>query len=174
MTHADLQAALARMDITMDAAEAHGWLVGGLCTRAGYGAQAWLAELADGEVTDPDAELERLPQSTLDVLSSEGFEFAPLVPGDAAPLRERVTALAAWCDGFLYGVGSGAPDPKVAQAGEVGEFLADVADIARVELEPGRAADAGEGDYAELFEFVRTGVQLTFDTFDAVRARAEG
>ncbi len=174
MTHADLQAALARMDITVDAAEAHGWLVGALCTRRGYDAKAWLGELSDGATPDGDPELERLPQRTLEVLSSEGFEFVPLVPVDTAPLLDRVAALAAWCDGFLYGIGSGAPDPKIAQAGEVGEFLADAADIARVALEPGREADAGEGDYAELFEFVRTGAQLTFDTFDAARAHAKG
>jgi len=175
MTHEDLQSALARMDITVDAAEAHGRLCGAICTRRGYGAGEWLADLADGDgIPEPGPELLRLPKWTLEVLSSEGFEFEPLLPGEAAPLGERVAALAAWCDGFLFGIGSGAPDPKLAQAGEVGEFLGDIADIARVELEPGRKADAGESDYTELFEFVRAGVQLTFDELAPARAHAQG
>lgn len=174
MTHADLQAALSRMGMTMDASEAHGWLCGALCTRAGFGASEWLAELADGDVPEPEPELQRLAAWTLEVLASDGFEFEPLLPGEDAPLADRVAALAAWCDGFLYGVGSGAPDPKKVQAGEVGEFLADLADIARVELEPGRKSEAGENDYAELVEFVRAGAQLTFDELAAARAHARG
>jgi uncharacterized protein YgfB (UPF0149 family) len=176
MTHADLQSALERMDIAMDAAEAHGLLCGALCTRPAYGAREWLSELADDAAPDLQAEAEagRLPSWTLEVLSSEGFEFEPLLPGADIPLGERIASLAAWCDGFLFGIGSGAPDPKLAQAGAVGEFLADIADIARVELEPDRMTEAGEGDYAELFEYLRAGVQLTFDELAPARARAQG
>jgi uncharacterized protein YgfB (UPF0149 family) len=177
MTHADLQAALARMDITVDAAEAHGWLAGALCVRAGYGAKDWLAELAadaGGERPAPDAALEALPAATLAAFRSEDFGFAPLLPADAAPLRERVAALAAWSGGFLYGIGTGASDAAIAKAGDVGEFLRDLADIARAELEPGRAADAGEGDFAELYEFVRAGAQLAFEELEGARAHAQG
>jgi uncharacterized protein YgfB (UPF0149 family) len=176
MTHAELESALERMDITMNAAEAHGLLCGALCTRPGYGARDWLAEIAEDAAPDFRAEPEigRLPAWTLEVLSSEGFEFEPLLPGEEAPLAERIAALAAWCDGFLYGIGSGAPDPKLAQKGDVGEFLADIADIARVELEPGRRTEGGEGDYVELFEYLRAGVQLTFDELAPARAHAKG
>jgi uncharacterized protein YgfB (UPF0149 family) len=175
VTHAELQAALADADITVDAAEAHGRLCGALCTRDGYDAEQWAAELAgDRRESEPKlpAELRGLPASTHEILQSDAFEFEPLLPGDDAPLGERVSALAAWCDGFLYGVGSGAPDPGVVATGEVGEFLGDLADIARAELEPGREGEAGEGDYAELFEFVRAGAQLTFDELAAARADA--
>ena len=177
MTHADLQAALARMDITVDAAEAHGWLAGALCVRGGYGAKDWLAELAadaGGEHPAPDAGLEALPAATLAAFRSEDFAFAPLLPADAAPLRERVAALAAWSGGFLYGIGTGASDAAIAKAGDVGEFLRDLADIARAELEPGRTADAGEGDFAELYEFVRAGAQLAFEELEGARAHAQG
>ncbi len=176
MTHADLQSALERMDITTGAAEAHGLLCGALCTRPGYGSREWLSEMAEGAPPDleGEAEIGRLPTWTLEVLSSDGFEFEPLLPGEGTPLEERVVALAAWCDGFLYGVGSGAPDPKMAQGGDVGEFLADIADIARVELEPGRRTEAGEGDYMELFEYLRAGVQLTFDALTPLRDHAKG
>ena len=174
MTHSELQDALARANITLDAAEAHGRLSGALCVRRGYGAADWLAELAadsGAEVPTPGQPLSEVAAETLEALSSDGFEFAPLLPDEDAPLAERVAALAAWSDGFLYGVGTGASQQSIVAAGDVGEFLRDLADIARAELEPGREADAGESDYAELVEFVRVGVQLVFEELEALRAQ---
>ena len=177
MTHADLAASLARMNITVDASEAHGWLAGALCAREGYGAKEWLAELAadsGGRHPAPDAGLKALPGATLAAFRSGDFAFAPLLPEESAPLRERVAALAAWSGGFLYGIGTGASEAALAKAGDVGEFLRDLADIARAELEPGRSADAGEGDFVELHEFVRAGAQLAFEEMEGARTRAKG
>ncbi|MGH8203890.1 MAG: UPF0149 family protein, partial [Steroidobacteraceae bacterium] len=153
------------------------WLAGSLCTREHDGAKEWLAELASesgAAGSAPDGTLAALAQESLSAFRAEEFAFAPLLPPDDAPLAERVAALATWCEGFLYGVGAGSPDPAVAQAGEVGEFLRDLADISRAELEPGRADEAGEADLAELIEFVRAGAQLTFDELAGARAHAQG
>lgn len=177
MTHAELQAALARMDTTVDPAEAHGRLCGALCVREAYGAKQWLEELGDGQgaaAQPPDPDLERFPAEARETLESAEFEFAPLLPDDDAPLRERVAALAAWCEGFLYGIGTGSSDADIAQTEDVGEFLGDLADIAQAELEPGRDDAAGEGDFMELFEFVRAGAQLAYDELAGARAHAAG
>lgn len=177
VTHEELQAALSRVDITADAAEAHGLLCGALCTREGYGAEDWLADLAaepHAAVPAADPQLARLPGQVLDALRSTDFEFEPLLPDDEAPLADRVAALAAWCGGFLYGVGTGSPDPGTVNAGEVGEYLRDLADIAQASLEPGRGTEAGEGDLFELVEFVRAGAQLTYDTLAGARPHAAG
>ena len=75
----------------------------------------WLAELAadqDVAVSAPDPTLLRMPEEVLDALRSPDFEFEPLLPADDVPLAERVAALAAWCGGFLYGFGAGAPKPE--------------------------------------------------------------
>ncbi len=177
MTHEELQAALSRAEMTAEAAEAHGLLCGALCTREAYGAKDWLADLAadQGSPTPAaDPALDRLPGQVLEAFRSEEFEFQPLLPGDDAPLEDRVAALAAWCGGFLYGVGAGSPDSAAVRSGEVGEFLRDLGDIARAELEPGRSAEAGEGDFFELVEFVRAGAQLAFDELAGARAHAAG
>ena len=165
------------MNLTVDAAEAHGWLCGALCARKDYDARQWLADLAadagvEAVVPAPDDALRRLPELTLEALRSPEFEFAPLLPVEHAPLRDRVAALAAWSGGFLYGVGTGVSSQAIEKAGDVAEYLRDLADIARVELEPERNTDAGEGDFAELFEFVRAGAQLTFDELEGARAHA--
>ncbi len=175
MNHEELRDALAHADITVDASEAHGLLCGALCTRESFGARDWLAELATdrgGGVPDPDAALLRLPGEVLDALRSPDLEFEPLLPADDAPLRDRVAALAAWCVGFLYGVGAGGAKPEALRTGEVGEYLGDLADISRAELEPGRDAEAGEGDFFELVEFVRAGAQLAFDELAGSRSHA--
>jgi uncharacterized protein len=175
MTHADLQASLVRMDITVDPSEAHGRLCGALCVREAFGAKEWLGEMADGPgAAGADPVIERLPALTRDSLESAEFEFAPLLPDDDAPLSERVAALAAWCEGFLYGIGAGSSDADIARTEDVGEFLGDLADIARAELEPGRSDAAGEGDFVELFEFVRAGAQLAYDELAGARAHAAG
>ena len=177
MTHPELQDALERVNITIDASEAHGWLSGALCVRKDYGATDWLAELAadsGGEVPVAEPPLAEAPAETLAALESDGFEFAPLLPDDDAPLADRVAALATWSGGFLYGIGTGASDQAVAKASDVAEFLRDLADIARAELEPGRAGDAGEKDFMELVEFVRAGAQLAFVELAAARAHAAG
>jgi uncharacterized protein len=177
MTHAELQAALARMDITVDASEAHGRLCGALCVRETYSAKEWIGELADGPgvaATSPDPDLDGLPDEARESLESAEFEFAPLLPEDDAPLGERVAALAAWCEGFVYGIGTGSTDADIARTEDVGEFLGDLADIAQAELEAGRSDAAAEGDFMELFEFVRAGAQLAYDELAGARAHAAG
>jgi len=177
VTHEELQAALSRVDINMDAAEAHGLLCGALCTRESYGAKDWLAELAADQGTAPpaaDPELTRLPGQVLEAFQSPEFAFEPLLPGDDAPLAGRVAALASWCGGYLYGIGTGAPDPATVRSGDVAEYLRDLADIVRAELEPGRSGEAGEGDFFELVEFVRAGAQLAFHALAGARTHAAG
>jgi uncharacterized protein YgfB (UPF0149 family) len=175
VNHEELQAALARAGMAADASGAHGLLCGALCTRANYGAREWLAELAADQgvaVTEPDPQLLRLPGQVLEALHSADLEFEPLLPAEDVPLAERVAALAAWCDGYLYGAGAGAAGPEALRGGDAGEYLGDLADIARAELEPGRDAEAGEGDYFELVEFVRAGAQLAFDELAEARSHA--
>jgi hypothetical protein len=179
MTHREIQSALEGLDIAFDAAEAHGILCGALCVRPAYDARAWIADLVEdsgARVSDraPPEGLLAAQEETLDALRSLDFSFSPAIPDDETPLSERVAALAAWCDGFLYGIGSGSLGGDILKEANLSEFLRDLTDIARAELEPGRDADAGEADFIELFEFVRAGAQLSFDELAQARAHAQG
>lgn len=177
MTYRELQAILDRMDTAIGAAEAHGWLCGALCVRADYGTPEWLAELAAeaGGAAPGDASvpaLRSLHEDTLEALRSPEFTFMPLLPEDEAPLAERVPALAAWCGGFLYGIGTGAAGKAVTKMGDVGELLEDLADITRAEAGPEGDKEGEEGDFAELVEFVRAGAQLAWEETAPLRATA--
>jgi len=180
MTYRELQTALDRMGVAVGAAEAHGWLCGALCARtSSYGAPDWLRELAPEAAAGSSngasgKALQAVHEETLDALRSPDFTFAPLLPGDDAMLRDRVAALASWCDGFLYGIGTGASGREIMKKGDIGEFLRDLADIARAELEPGRSAEAGERDFTELYEFVCAGVQLVWDELAGAEAHEAG
>lgn len=175
MTYRELQAILDRMDAACDAAEAHGLLCGAMCARERFGAPEWLPELAqDAGATSigtaTEAALQALCDDTREALESPDFAFAPLLPGDDAPLAERVAALASWCTGYLYGIGTAGASGAILKHVDVREYLDDLAGITRAELEPGRNADAGEADYAELHEFVRAGAQLAWEELAGLRA----
>ena len=93
-----------------DAAEAHGSLCGALCSMAPYSMQDWINEiLPDGAALSEEsaAMLERVFTATATSFGEQGMEFEPLLPDDEQPLNGRANALALWCTGFLYGLGTG-------------------------------------------------------------------
>lgn len=168
MNHSGLQQLLEGLGSASGAAEVHGCLCGALCVRAGHGAAEWVGELVDG-VAEPvtgGMEVEALQQlhhETREALRARDPGFMPLLPEDTAPLGARVEALAAWCSGFLYGMGLGGAGSQLADAGAIAEILRDFAEIARAVLPVDATAEEGEQAYVELVEFVRAGAQLAFE-----------
>lgn len=174
VSYRELQAVLDGLGSAIGASEAHGCLCGALCARDACGTPEWIGELIEADAaTRLDVSSRRLLLALHDeadsALRSQDFGFAPLVPDDRTALAERVQALADWCGGFLYGVGAAGPGGPLAVSGEIGEVLRDLAEIARARVDPRESAEAGEEAFVELFEFVRAGVQLTFDELDAAR-----
>ncbi len=174
MTYAQVQAVLDGLGSAVGAAEAHGCLCGALCAREGYTTPEWIAELIDaatsGRIDDRSQRmLQEFHEATLQALRSQNFEFSPLVPDDRVTLDERVEALAAWSGGFLYGIGAGGAERRIAELDEVGEVLQDFSEIARARLDPLETAEAGESAFTELFEYLRAGAQLAFDELAAHR-----
>ena len=170
-SYADIQRVLADERSMTDAAEAHGTLVGALCTAAAYRFEDWLQEIL------PEGRAETVSNSTLrglyfltsETLAGQDLEFQPLLPEDAQPLDERTAALAQWCVGFLYGLGSGSIQDLKTLPGEVGEVVRDFDEITRVGVDGGETDEQNESAYAELVEFVRVGVQLVFEELEPLR-----
>lgn len=167
----ELQRALVASRALTDAAEAHGTLVGSLCaTRCSLA--DWLAEiLPDGRAESRAAEhLREVFEATSGSLTDGVLSFVPLLPPDDAPLPDRAVALGEWCQGFLYGLGSGAAVPDaVALPGEAGELLRDMTEITRVDVDPEDDPEANEAAYAELVEYVRVGVHLLYEHLQPLR-----
>jgi uncharacterized protein YgfB (UPF0149 family) len=169
--YADIQQVLAEERSLTDAAEAHGTLAGSLCTAPSYRFEDWLLEILPEGRPRPEhaSTLRELYSSTREALAGEMLEFEPLLPEDDGPLGDRTSALAQWCVGFLYGLGSGSLPDASGLPGEVGEVVRDFTEITRVEIDGGDSAESNESAYAELVEFVRVGAQLVFDELDSLR-----
>jgi uncharacterized protein len=175
---AEIAVALEQASSSVSAPEAHGCLAGGLCADPGYSLQQWLDEVVPDEsqlaVRSPDQPLTLLFDVTADALRGDDFEFNPLLPDDQNTLLERATALAQWCQGFLYGLGTGdlGALPKLPE--EVDEVMRDLEQIGKAAIEPGDFEENSEEDeesYAQVVEYVRVSVQLVFDELDALRAQ---
>ena len=157
-----LQRLLGSSHAVAEAAEAHGTLAGALCAAPGYRLADWLAEiLPEGAVpAAAGSELASLYEETRSALLGSELELQLLLPDDDQPIAARTEALALWCNGFLYGLGTnGAGDPA-ALPGDAGEVVRDLTEISRAGVEDADGPEANEEALAQLVEFVRLGVQL--------------
>jgi uncharacterized protein len=162
----DFEDVLATAGSLSDAAEAHGSLCGALCSVSPYRMQDWVNEiLPDGTALSDEsaAMLERVFTATANSFGEQGMEFEPLLPDDEQPLNGRANALALWCSGFLYGLGSGHISDLEALNGDVGEIVRDFTEISRATGDDADADESNEQAYAELVEFIRVAAQVVFE-----------
>jgi uncharacterized protein len=173
VTFPEVARVLQTLQSSVAAAESHGCLCGALCTTEQYTLQSWLDELvpeADEDPGDERATLRLLFADTVRALRGEEMEFQLLLPDDGDPLLERALALSQWCQGFLYGFGTGQAVPRDELTGEVEEVVRDLTHISQASVETGADAEEEEQAYAEIVEYVRAGVQLIHDELVEVRA----
>ena len=162
----DFEDTLATAGSLADAAEAHGSLCGALCSMAPYRMQDWLNEiLPDGAALSEEssAMIEKVFSATASSFGEQGMEFEPLLPDDEQPLNGRANALALWCTGFLYGLGTGHISDLEALGGDVGEIVRDFTEISRASGDEADADESNEQAYTELVEFIRVAAQVVFE-----------
>jgi uncharacterized protein len=170
----DFEDVLAAAGSLADAAEAHGSLCGALCSMAPYRMQDWVNEILPdgGSLTEESAAmLERVFSATAASFGEQGMEFEPLLPDDEQPLNGRANALALWCSGFLYGLGTGQISDLSALNGDVGEIVRDFTEISRATGDDAEADESNEQAYAELVEFIRVAAQVVFEELLPLRAQ---
>jgi len=172
VAYADVARALAAAASAVPAAEAHGCLCGALCLRPDYSLAEWLDEILaepprEAGANEPFA---TLFEESLGVLARPGMEFEPLLPDDDAGLAERVSALAAWCQGFLYGFGASGAAAQAKLPETVTEVLGDLAQLSHAGAVGSEDAEVEEEAYAELVEFVRAAVQIVYEELGVARA----
>jgi uncharacterized protein len=170
--YAQIQRLMSECRAVTEPAEAHGSLAGALCATDDYGVEDWLAEiLPEGAVPEETAvlSLRALYEATRAALTDTQMQFDLLMPDDDEPIERRAEALTLWCNGFVYGLGSGgAPDPE-RLPGDAGEIVRDLAQIMRAGVDEREGIEANETALAELVEFVRVGVQVVFEELSALR-----
>ncbi|MGA0001765.1 MAG: UPF0149 family protein [Steroidobacteraceae bacterium] len=174
VSHADLEASLMAAGSAVSASEAHGCVCGTLCADLGFSTSELAVDLLPEESTEETASalvatVTSLREGSLDGLAGGEMGFQPLLPDDEQPLADRVEALAAWCGGFLYGLGRAGADMDL--PGDLGEILGDFSEISRASLQAHEGDEEGEASYLELTEFVRASVQLAFEELAPWRDR---
>lgn len=155
-----------------EAAEAHGTLAGSLCTAVSYRFEDWLLEiLPEGRAqAAAAAALREVYARTAQSLVDLAFDL--LLPEEEQPIDARTAALAQWCQGFLYGLGSRVIQDASRLPGDAGEVVRDLREITRVGIDDSDSVESNESAFTELVEFVRVGVQLVFAELEPVRGHS--
>ena len=130
-----------------------------------FDAKSWLRQVNGGDdisayhADEPQAVLAELIDLTAAALAGDDYAFTLLLPDDDATLIARADAFAAWCSGYLSGLGlAGIAD--LATLGEDAQgFLADVQRFGLLAAD-GDSDEDDERALLELTEFTRVGVLL--------------
>jgi uncharacterized protein len=173
VTFPEIARVLGDMHSSVPAAESHGCLCGALCAASDYSLERWFEEIVPEESPETTDEsnipLKLLFEDTIRSLRGEEMEFEPLLPDDDVALGDRARALSQWCQGFLYGFGTGEPPQADEIPTNVDEVLRDLTQIGRATVDLAEVNEEEEHAYAEVIEYVRVGVQLIHDELHSVR-----
>jgi uncharacterized protein YgfB (UPF0149 family) len=148
-------------------AELHGAVCGlGVCHGEATPVSDLVALLGVEALTD-QASVESFVAASVEALEAEDMSFAPLLPGDDTALADRLEALGQWCGSFLAGFAAGLARRGAGSLDdcpeEVREIVRDFSAIAQVDADEAAeaaGAEAAEGDFVELEEFVKVGTLL--------------
>lgn len=163
VSYAKLENTLDNLGAQLTAAEAHGLLVGMLSLRKPMDDKAWRTALLENlDCAEPTKVqwqvLSTMNAQILETLNSEHFDFKLLLPGDSAPLVERIDALGHWCRGYLSGLGLVGITQEDLANSVIKELVHDLSQIAHISVETDDSED-DEHNYMELVEYLRIAVQ---------------
>ncbi len=170
--HNELDALLKSCGSSWNAGQAHGLLCSRLSLAGAEGASRWIAQvLADA---DSDAEqrgeceegLDALCAATWRQLVERQSEFNLLLPDDEDPASARTAVMAQWCEGFLHGLVAEkhSEELKKRLAEEpLADIIKDMLEITRATVGDDVDDENIDNDIAELVEYLRVAVQLTYE-----------
>ena len=178
----ELEELLYRIDAAMGAADAHGALCGMLCARGTVELSEWIdhvigeQEQGNELLHDVVHKLSDLHQSTLEMMNDATGDFRLLLMDDDDPLPERVEALSAWCQGFIYGLAAGGIKEGSELPEDTAELLKDMVEISRAghDVDDTGVDDSEDNDdevaYMEIEEYVRMGVLLIYEELQPLQS----
>ncbi len=147
-----------------NASESHGNLIGLYSTKPETAVSEWLAALASDAGVDSatlTGELGDEAKRLTGLLGAGDLSFQLMIPDDDTGLPERASALALWCQGYLYGLAQGGIRQFDGLPGDCTEILEDCVELTKARSDD--VSESSERDFFELSEYVRVGVQLVFE-----------
>jgi len=163
---------LAETEIEQEAAEVHGLLTGYLCAGVSINRDNWLTNLLGLAAQDSRTEvltveqyilLKDLFDKTVASLNDVEMGLLVLLPDDEESLSVRLQALAAWCQGFVFGLNSLGKQLDTRLTPDSREALQDINDMMYLDkdaLTP--VTNEDESDYMQIVEYLRVVVVLLF------------
>jgi yecA family protein len=167
-----LNDALRRCGASWDAAQAHGLLSSRLAVAGTDAGFDWLQQVlentdeSDAFRTECAELLNTLFQETFRQLAERLSEFAPLLPDDSDSAAARASAVAHWCEGFLHGLVStdhGEALKRRLAEDPLADIIRDMLQLTRAVVDEDSDDETNEAAYAEIVEYVRVAVQLTYE-----------
>ncbi|MDW3095665.1 MAG: UPF0149 family protein [Gammaproteobacteria bacterium] len=173
-----LNNALQSLDFGDRASELHGFLCGAVALDISYPLDTCISTLApDLSHVVTSEELNDLLADICEVVRAQMtdpvLQLELLLPdSDSIDLTTRVTALASWCDGFLFGLANAGLQAQATLPDDTSEILLDLTRISQL-----HGADTGEEDeevsYNELLEYVRMSALLVAEELQPIKMTTE-
>lgn len=159
---------LCTLDLAVSPAEAQGVLCGLICGGDEQAETRWLDEVLGAAAPDDSLAADNRrdwlarAKDTRTAIEEARLGQNLLLPSDEQPLRERASALHAWSQGFLYGLGLASRSGRPLSA-ETREALTDVVEITRMDLDALEESEENEAALVELIEFLWVAVCLIYE-----------
>ncbi|MFK8027032.1 MAG: UPF0149 family protein [Gammaproteobacteria bacterium] len=176
--HQQLNNSLQSLDFGDRASELHGFLCGVVALDISYPLDTCLSTLApdishveaNNELNDLLAELSEVVRVQM---TDPELQLELLLPdSEEIDLTSRVSALASWCDGFLFGLANAGLQSQAELPKDTSEILLDLTRISQL-----HGADTGEEDeevaYNELLEYVRMSALLVAEELQPIKMTTE-
>lgn len=151
-------------------AELQGALCGLLCLNTQANRATWYKSLYEELNPDEDEILDftALFDQTVQALNSLDFDFQLELPDDSAPLASRISAIADWCQGLIFGLGASGLTDDTELSTDCKEYIADVINIGQIGDEDLADTDQADNDFEELVEYLRMGLFLIYGELQPV------
>lgn len=152
------------------AAELQGALCGLLCLDSQANRITWYKSLFEDINPDEDEvlDLTALFDQTVQALNSLDFDLQLELPEDNAPISSRISALADWCQGLIFGLGTSGLTDDTELSGDCQEYIADVIKISQISKDDIEDSDEEDTNFEELVEYLRMGLFLLYGELQPV------
>lgn len=168
---------LASAHANMQASEVHG-VICGLLTAGQSSTADLIDEIFDqheeGDLLVQDCQrlINNLFETTAEEMNGPGLGISLLLPDENRPIKERAQALSLWCQGFLYGLGSGEKNIEQYLGEESKEAMQDISELTRLDYENLEETDEEEDALTEISEFLWVAAMLIRENIYASKEEA--